>query len=421
MNRLSRRFTGLWRHPDFMKLWIGQTVSEFGSHITGNGLPLVAVITLSASASDLGFLAALGSIPILVFGLFIGVWVDRLPRRPIMMAMDIARVVLLLSVPIAAFTGHLNMTLLYIVTPLLSLFTLVYNVAYQAMLPGLVTREHLLDGNTKLATTSSLAEVGGQAVSGALIQIVTAPVAIIFDALTFVFSAISLSLIRTKEPKIRPIQQSSILNEVREGFSLIVRQPVLRALVIAMSVRTFFGYFFAALYSLYVVRELGLTPFALGVLIGSGGVGAFVGALLANRITMRFGFSSALILMAVNSFLGLLTPLAALVGSPLVALALLMFNQVMGDALWTIYGINELTLRQMLVPDHMLGRVNASSEFLSQSVAPLGAIAAGALAAVTSAGFALLIAVLGMIAVSLWILTTPVRQFRHFEVVEAVE
>jgi MFS family permease len=421
MNRLTRHFNGLWRHPDFMKLWVGQTVSEFGSHITGTGLPLVAVITLSVSPSELGVLTALSSIPGLIFSLFVGVWVDRLPRRPIMIAMDIARVTLLMSVPVAAFSGHLSMALLYIVTPLLALFTLIYNVAYQALLPTLVTREHLLEGNTKLATTSSLAEVGGQAVAGALIQIVTAPVAIIFDAISFLFSAVSLGLIRTSEVRTRPIVQSSMLDEVCEGFNVIMRQPVLRALVIAMSVRTFFGYFFAALYSLYVVREVGLSPFALGVLIGAGGVGALAGALLANRFTYRFGFGSILVLMAVNSILGLLTPLAGIVGSTVLAMVFLTFNQVVGDALYAIYVINETTLRQMLVPDHLLGRANASAEFLSQCVSPLGALVAGALAAFTSSGFTLLIAALGMMGVSLWMLTTPVRQFRHIPLGEAAD
>ncbi len=409
------RFKGLWRHPDFLKLWFGQTISEFGSHITGTGLPLVAVLTLSASPSELGLLTALSSLPVLVFSLFVGVWVDRLPRRPIMIAMDIARVLLLLTVPIAAFTGHLNMALLYIVTPALSLFTLIFSVAYRAALPALVTREHILDGNTKLATTSSLAEVGGPAFAGALIQLITAPVAILFDAFTFIVSAISLSFIRTPEPPSRPTDSGSMLNEVRAGFAVIMDQPVLRTLVIGMSVRTFFGYFFATLYSLYVVREVGLSPVTLGVLVSAGGIGALAGALVAGRVTAHFGVGRTVLYSVMGaSFLNLLVPLAGVVNIPIVAVFLLIFTQIVGDALWSIYGVNEITLRQMLVPDHLLGRANASTEFLTQSVAPLGALAAGALAAVTTSGFTLLIAVLGMIAVSLWTLTTPVRQFHTF-------
>lgn len=412
------RFSGLWHHPDFMKLWIGQTISEFGSHITGTGLPLVAVLTLSITPSELGLLTALASLPALIFGLFVGVWVDRLPRRPIMIAMDIARVILLLAVPIAALTGHLSMALLYIVTPTLSLLTLVFSVAYRAMLPSLVSRENLLEGNTKLATTSSLAEVGGPAVAGALIQAVTAPIAVLFDAITFVISAVTLSLIRTPEPKSRRVEQSSMLEEVRDGFGVIMRQPILRTLVIGMTVRAFFGSFFGALYSLYVIREVGLSPVALGVLVSAGGIGALTGALFGSRFTSWFGVGRTVMFSLTGaSLLNLLTPLAG--GTPALAMALLVFNQIAGDALWAVYGINEITLRQTLVPDHLLGRANASAEFLTQTAAPLGAIAAGALAAVTSSRFTLLIAVLGMIAVALWTLTTPLRQVQaHPEPVE---
>ena len=408
---MHRNFSGLWRYPDFMKLWIGQSISEFGSHITNTGLPLVALITLSASPMELGLLAALSSVPVLLFSLIAGVWVDRLPRRPLMIGADIARLLLLLTVPAAALTGHLGMVLVYVVTVALSLLTLLFNMAYRASLPGMISREHLLEGNTKLATSSSLAEVGGPAIAGALIQAISAPMAIIIDALTFLISAASLGLIRQPEPPAPKRGGESMLHEVRAGFGMIMQHPILRTLVIANTVRAFFGNFFGALYGLYIIRELGLTAVTLGIIVSAGGVGALVGAMLAQRVTRHFGLGYLLtILPLVGSIIGLLTPLAG--GPPLVAVALLVFTQIVGDALASITGINEISLQQRLIPDRLLGRANASGVFLEQGIAPAGALLAGVIASMTSPRFALLIAVLGFVAVALWMLTTPVRQLQ---------
>jgi predicted MFS family arabinose efflux permease len=359
----------------------------------------------------LGWLTALSSIPVLLLSLIAGVWVDRLLRRPIMIGADVARLLLLLTVPVAALTGHLNMVLVYVVTIAMSLLTLLFNVAYRAALPGLISREHLLEGNTKLATSSSLAEVGGPAIAGALIQIISAPIAIIFDALTFLISAISLGLIRQPEPPAPKHGGDSMLNEVRAGFGVIMQHPILRALVIANTARAFFGNFFAALYSLYVIRELGLTAVTLGVIVSAGGIGALVGAVLAQRVARHFGLGTMLtILPLMSSIIGLLTPLAG--GPPLVAVGMLIFTQIVGDALASISGINEISLQQTLIPDRLLGRANASAVFLAQGFAPAGALLAGVIASMTSTRFALLIAVCGFLAIALWMLTTPVRQLQ---------
>lgn len=405
------KFSGLWRHPDFMKLWIGQSISEFGSYITGTGLPLVAIITLAASPLELGLLAALSSVPVLLFSLIAGVWVDRLSRRPLMIGADVARMLLLLTVPLAALTGHLSMVLVYIVTVALSLLSLLFNVAYRAALPGLISREHLLEGNTKLATSSSLAEVGGPAIAGLLIQAITAPVAILIDALSFLISAISLGLIRQPEPPAPEPSGESVLHEVRAGFGVIMEHPILRTLMIANTVRAFFGNFYAALYSLYIIRELGLTAVALGVIVSAGGIGALVGSVLAQRVTRHFGLGYMLtILPLVSGFIGLLTPLVN--GSPLLVAAVLIFTQIVGDALWSISNINEISLQQTLTPDRLLGRANASAVFLAQGIGPAGALLAGVIASATSVRFTLLVAALGFISIALWMLTTPVRQLQ---------
>ena len=418
---MNCRFAGLWQHPDFMKLWVGQTVSEFGSRITRGGIPLIAVITLSASPADMGILAAVASLPVLVFGLFAGVWVDRLRRRPIMIAMDVARLLLLLTIPVAALTGHLNMALLIGITAVLGVLGLVFETAYRAYLPSLVEREHVVEGNSKLATTDSLAEIGGPAIAGFLIQIISAPLAVLFDALTFAVSATSFALIRKPERKPEPpktaVHGRSVRREIAEGIGVILHDPVLRTLAIALALQSFFGNFYAALYDIYAVRELGMSAGLLGVTIAAGGVGALIGAFLADRVQKRYGLGKTLIgASLIGGVFAFLTPLA--VGSPEVAALMLIGAQIIGDGMMMVYMINAISLQQIIVPDHLLGRTNASMGFLAQGVAPVGALIAGGLGAALGARGTLLIAVIGGLAIALWVSRSPLRQVADFPAAE---
>ncbi len=415
---MNRRFSGLWQHPDFMKLWVGQTVSEFGSRITRGGIPLIAVITLAASPADMGILAAVASLPVLVFGLFAGVWVDRLRRRPIMIAMDVTRLLLLLLIPAAALTGHLTLALLIVMTALLGVLGLVFETAYRAYLPSLVEREHVVEGNSKLATTDALAEIGGPAIAGVLIQVISAPLAICFDALTFLFSASSFALIRQPEPAPKfAVHERSVRREIAEGIGVVTRDPLLRTLAVALALRTFFGNFYAALYDVYAVRELGMSAGLLGVSIAGGGIGALIGALLANRVQGRFGLSKTLIgALLISASVGFLTPLAA--GSPELATLMLFTAQVVGDGAMMVYMIYALSLQQIVVPDHLLGRTNASIGFLAQAVAPVGALIAGGLGAALGARSTLLIAVIGGLATAIWVSRSPLRRVADMPVTE---
>lgn len=411
---LSGRFSGLWRHPDFMKLWIGQTVSEFGSHITGTGIPLTAVIVLGATPAQMGVLVAISALPVLILGLLAGVWVDRLRRRPIMIAMDLGRMALLLLIPAAALTGRLNLGLLYVVAAAAGTFTLFFDVAYRSVLPSLVERENVLEGNTKLATTDALAEIGGPALAGLLIQVISAPMAILFDALSFLFSAASLAMIRTFEPRPTTNRTTrSIWHEMIEGLRVIAHHPLLRIIATGASVKSFFGSFFGALYSLYALRDLGLSPALIGVLVAAGGVGALIGATIAGPLTRRLGPGRTLTgALLCGGLINLLMPLAG--GPVIVAAGMMIAVQLIGDAAAAVYEINELTLRQTSVPDHLLGRANASMGFLAQSISPLGALIGGALATLIGVRLTLLVAVLGSLAAALWMLRSPLRRLEHY-------
>ncbi|MBZ5609368.1 MAG: MFS transporter [Acidobacteriia bacterium] len=405
------RSGGLWRHPDFLKLWTGQTISELGSRITREGLPLTAVLVLGAQPSQMGFMTAVGAAATLLFGLLAGVWADRIRRRPIMIAADLARAALLASIPIAAFAHRLSMAQLYAVTGLAGFCTVFFDVAYQSYLPSLVERENLLDGNSKLAQSSSIAEIAGPSLTGVLVQLITAPIAILFDALSFLVSALSVWLIRKPEPKCDPAPSQHPAHDTVAGLRFIFRHPILRPLA-CFSATTFFSFgFIGPLYVLYAIRELHIPPAALGVAIALGGVGSLLGATLASRIARALGlartFIGAILVMVV--FYSLI-PLAH--GPMALALSFLMVQQLFGDSAITIFNVNERTLRQSVAPDHVLGRVNAAMQLLTLGVYPLGALACGFVAQALGMRRTLGLAMTGIALSGIWLIASPIRRLR---------
>jgi predicted MFS family arabinose efflux permease len=401
---------GLWKDSDFVKLWLGRTVSHFGSGITGIALPLTAVLILGATPAQMGILAALDGVSVLVIGLLAGVWVDRVRRRPLLIVTDLGRAVVLSTIPLAALLGVLRIGQLYLVAALAGMLTVIFNVASAAFLPSLIPQGSLVEGNSKLAMSDSLAEIGGPAVAGPLVQLISAPLAIIFDALSFLFSACSLGLIGKPEPPPAAREQSqSIWSDLVEGLRMVLKNPLLRTLAGSAGIFSLFGNFIGALYALYVIRQLGAPPIFLGLLIASGGVSALAGAFLAERVVQHFGLGRT---VAVGLFMygttGLLIPLAG--GSVALALSLLFLSQLIGDASVSIYLIAEMSLRQSLVPANLLGRTNASIQFLSQGIAPVGALLAGTLGGLIGLRLTILIGVLGVMLAGTWLLLSAVRK-----------
>ncbi|MDX2160055.1 MAG: MFS transporter [bacterium] len=416
------RFTGLWTHPDFLKLWFGQTISEFGSRITRDGLPLAAVLVLGASPAQMGILRAVSSLPVLVFGLFAGVLVDRLPRRPVMIACDLVRLCVLLTIPFAALTGSLSMPLIYVVSALMAVLALIFDIAYRAYLPSLIDRAYLTEGNAKLSTTDALAEIGGPALTGLLIQVMSAPSALLFDSFSFLFSVVSVSAIRTPEPppvRTDPGQEGgvAVTRELREGIARISGDPLLLTLAVGTGLRAFFGNFIGTLYDLFTVRELGLSPLTLGLLVACGGIGALIGAGVATTISRRIGTGYAIIgALIISGLVNLLIPLAA--DMPGLSLAMLVAAQIIGDGAMMVYWINEVSLRQTLVADHLLGRVNAGFGFLGEGLSVFGALAAGALATGIGTRLTLWAAVLGILCSALGMGFSPLKRLNTVKPVE---
>jgi MFS family permease len=409
---MRARRGGLWQHRDFMTLWLGQTVSQFGSHITGAALPFVAFLTLGATPLQLGILGALGSVPILLFGLFAGVWVDRLRRRPILIGADLGRALILGSIPLAALLGVLRIELLYVVAALVGILTVFFDVAYASILPSLVTRHELVEANSKLGSSSALAEIGGPSLAGFLVQLISAPFAILIDAVSFVLSAAGIILIRTAEPPPPPAaERRSVLRDMAEGLRLVLRQPILRGLAGHAATMTFFGNFIGVLYSIYCVQELGIPPAIVGVMIGLGGVGAFIGTLIVGPVTRRLGVGRSIIgAVLFGTLVNMMIPLVW--GPPLLVAGILMMTQLVGDIGWPVYSVNEQSLRQAIVPDRLLGRANASMQFLTGGIAPLGALLGGWLGEVIGMRPTLLIAIAGLLLAILWLIFSPIRQLR---------
>lgn len=407
--------TGLWQHADFVRLWSAHTISEFGSHISRDGLPLAAVITLGATPAEMGLLGVAGVAPVVLVGLLAGVWVDRLHRRPIMIITDLGRALVLLAIPILAILGQLQIWHLYIITALVGVMTVFFRVADQSYLPFLVGREQLFEGNSKLGVTSSIAEVGGPPMAGVLVQLITAPIAIFLDALSFVASALFVGAIRTPEPPISTHEERPrLFRQIVEGANVILHSPILRPIAAAAGTRSFFGGFFG-LYTLYAINDLHLTPFLVGVLIGAGGAGSLVGALYTRRIVARFGLGPTMIITsALTGILGFLTPLAT---GPIWLVTTMMFiPQLLGDMMFTVFDINELSLRQSITPDHVLGRTNASIHFITGGLNALGLIIGGALGETIGARYTLLIAVVGFFLGTLWLVFSPLWNVRAVQV-----
>ncbi len=410
---------GLWQQADFLRLWSGQTVSELGSRITRDGLPLVALLVLGASPSQMGVIAALGSAVVLLISLPAGVWVDRLRRKPIMIAADLGRALLVASIPIAALTQQLRLEQLYVVVALNGGLTVLFNAAYEAYLPSLIARENLVDGNSKLALSSSMAEVLGPGLAGFLVQWLTAPIAMAADAVSFLASIGSLVLIRTTEPPPAPIEtRRHLAHEMIEGVRWVWGDRRLRALALAGGTRSFFGNFYAVLYSLYALRYLGLDAAALGVTIAMGGVGSLIGSALTDRVVRRFGLGRALIGSSViGGALSFLIPLAS--GPVLIATLILMVSQLGGDAFNTLNGITSVSLRQAITPDRLLGRTSTSLQVMIAGVGPLGALLSGTLAETLGVRETLWLAAAGGLLSTGSLILSPIRHVHnHAEVLQ---
>lgn len=405
---MGNRFAGLWRHLDFRRLWLAQAASLVGSQVSFLALPLLATLTLNASPLQFGALAAAGALPTLLFGLFIGVWVDRLRRRPLLIAADLGRAMLLLGIPLAAVYGVLRIEYLYVVAFLNGALTLVFDVAHQSLLPTLVAREQLVEGNSKLELSRSAAEIGGPGLAGGLVQALTPPFALVVDALSYLLSALLLGRIRAAEPAPAPVAHRHLWRELAAGLRAVFGSPLLRPLALGTATVVCFSSLLEAVFFLYLARTLQLAPLVQGIIFAVGNVGFLVGALVAERVARHFGVGPTIAGgVLVVGIADLTIPVAGMV--PLPAAALLVAAQCCFGIGLVTFNINAVSLRQALTPDPLQGRVNASFRFIAQGIVPLGALLGGALGERFGIRPTLLIGAVGELTAVLWLLLPSVR------------
>jgi MFS family permease len=408
---MNIKFDGLWRHVDFRRLWAAQTVSVFGSMISGTALPFTAILALDASPFEVALLFACNIVPGLVIGPLAGVWVDRLRRRPVMIAADVGRAALLATIPLAYLFDALRLEHLYVVALGVSVLTMFFEVAYRSYLPSLVAREELLEGNSKLTASSAVSEFAGFSVSGWLVQLVNGPFAVFIDALTFVSSAFFVRSIEAPEERPAASESVNMRADITEGFSAVSREPFLRAMAGAtLLYSTGFG-LYGAVYMLFVTRELGFHPGVLGVIFGIGGISSLLGAVLAERSSSRFGVGASIWLGLVIMGVSMLLVLGAQ-GATLAGASLLIAQQVLGDGAFTAQDVNAVSLRQAITPDNLLGRVNAFMHNIDRGFVLFGTLAGGLLGEFIGLRATLTLGGLFVIGAGALVLLTPLASAR---------
>jgi len=403
----------LWKQPIFLRFWFGETISLVGTQITNIALPLTAVTLLEASPIEMGILGLVTFLPFLLVSLFVGVWIDRVQPRPIMIGCDIGLFFLISSIPMAQFFQVLSIYYLYGIGFLSGVLSVCFAIAYQAVLPTIVTSANLTEANSKLETTNSLAGIIGPGMGGWLIQLLSAPLALIFDAFSFLVSALMLSTLNTNERRFSsaapPSTSTGFWNEMREGIQFVLTDKLLRSIVKCTATMNFFGSLMGSAFTIYTVRELRLTPAVLGLVLATGSIGALLGAVTCQTVTRSLGLGNT---MALAAFLAGLSnlgiPLAGCV-LPLLTVPCLVIGYFIHNCTMLFYDINQISLRQSMAPAYIQGRLNATVRFIVCGVLPLGALTGGLLSELVSLQATLWLGAASSTTAFIWVFFSPVR------------
>jgi MFS family permease len=407
---------GLWRHGDFLKLWSAETISMFGSQVDDLALGFVAILVLDASAFEVAVLGTLNFLPFIIFALPAGVWVDRLRRRPILIGGDFARAALLATIPVAYAADALTLWHLYAVVFLVGLCQVFFDVAYQSYLPSLVERDEIIDGNSKLEISRSAAQVTGPGLAGALVQIFTAPYAVLVDALSFVASG--LFLLGIRKPEETPVRESaadgskpSLWTELKEGLRFVLDNPNLRAQAGCTATSNLFSSLAFAIILVFFVRELGLSAGVIGIVFSVGAAGSLLAAFTARRVSGRFGIGPTSIVMAAAFGPSLLLVAFAPVGNG--AIPFLVAAQLIFGFSVVVYNIAQVSYRQAICPSRLQGRMNSVMRFMVWGTIPIGTLLGGALGTWVGLRETIVIGAIGGGLSFLWLLFSPQRHLRE--------
>jgi MFS family permease len=403
---------GLWRHSDFLKLWSAETVSQFGTQFTILALPLAAVIVLQASVFEVAALNVVEFLPFVLISLPAGVWVDRMRRKPILVVGDLARALLLVSIPIAYAFDALTIWQLYGVGFLVGIATVFFDVAYQSYLPALVDRRQLVEGNAKLEISRAGAQLGGPGLAGLVVDVLSAPAAILFDALSFVGSA--LFIFRIRRPERAPVRDADSAGRMRpeigEGLRYVFGHPYLKNIAACTASFNFFGNVGSAVLIVYAVRVLDLRPAVIGLAFTIGNVGALVAAFTSGPISARLGVGRTIVTSSIIG--GPMFLVVAFAPHGNAALAVIGPAVAVGSFTNVIYNVTQVSLRQTITPERIQGRMNAVMRFLVWGTIPLGNLIGGALGTWIGLKETLIIGGIGSCLPFLAVLFSPVRAIR---------
>lgn len=407
-----RRRLGLLRERDFLKLWTGQTISLLGSEITVLALPLTAILLFHATAFQVGTLSTAEFLPFVLLGLPVGVWVDRLRRRPILVVADAARFVVIGSIPLAYALGVLHLAQLYVVAFLTGIFTVFFDVAYGSYLPSLIPRASLVEGNAKLEVSRSGAQLAGPGLAGVLVQAFGAPVAMLADSISYAVSVGSLLLIRTVEPPIPRAEERPprMMSQIREGLRYVLRHPLLRPIAVCTGSLNLFSYVAQAVLILYAVRRLGLSAGLIGLILTIANLGFLTGAFVAERVGRRLGVGPTLILGAILIGVGAVFVPLATRGA---AIPVLIAYGLVTSFGAVIYNVNARSLAQSIAPPAMLGRTIATMRFVVWGVIPIGSFVGGVLGTAIGLRPTLWVAAVGQLVAFLAPALSSVRSLIH--------
>jgi MFS family permease len=400
--------------PDFRRLWIGQTISVFGDQITQLGLPLVAVLTLRADATQMGTLTAIGLLPHLLFSLPAGVWLDRVrTRRRLMIAADLARAALIASIPIAFAMGALAMPQLFVVGFATGTLSVIFDISWNTLFVTVTERGRYVEAMALLNGSRSLASVGGPTIGGLLVQVFGAPLAMLGDALSFLGSVVFLRRIRSPEPPIEA-EPGSIREQLMVGLSFVFRDGIMRAVLLSVATINLFTFASSALFILYATTTLGVSPGALGLALGTGAVGSVIGALVASRIGRRIGLGPAYALGCLIFPISLLLIPLAGPDMPMPLILALLFGSEFGAGFGVmILDINVGAILLARTPDRIRGRAGGAFRFVNYGVRPIGAFLGGLLGEALGVREAILIATVLAIAGVLFLIGSPVLRLRE--------
>jgi MFS family permease len=396
---------------NFRKLWLGQTISLFGDQITYIALPLTAVLVLDANAAEMGYLGAAALLPHLFFSLPAGVWLERVARRrQVMILADIGRAGLLASIPLTYAFDSLTFTQLYIVAFGTGTLAVLFDISYMTLYVAVVERESYVEANSLLHGSRSFSYIAGPSVGGVLVQLLSAPAALLADAASFVSSALFLGRLEAPEPPLER-RTTRARDEVKEGLGFLFRNSILRPALFGTATLNFFNYAFWALFLLYATDELGIKAGTLGLVLGVGAFGGLTGAIVAGRIGRRIGLGPAFILGMVLFPLPLLLVPAAEGPQPVV-LAMLFVAEFLSGLGVMILDINASAFMTAITPDRLRSRTTGAFNFVNWGIRPLGSLLGGALGSAVGLRPALWLSSIAALAGVLWLLPSPIPALR---------